>query len=71
MQVAVAPLVAGVLPTIDPRSAVAKVGAQLVGIPGTATGGTGAITYASKWQASADGVTAWADLPPTRANPWP
>ena len=56
-------LVADVLPAVDPASTTVRVGVPLLGVAGTATGGTGAITYASKWQASADGKTGWIDLP--------
>ena len=56
-------LAADVLPAVDPASTVFRVGVALLGVPGTATGGTPAITYASKWQASADGKTGWVDLP--------
>jgi hypothetical protein len=40
----------------------AEVGAALTATPGTATGGTAPITYATKWQVSADGTSGWADI---------
>ena len=40
----------------------AEVGAVLTAAPGTATGGTAPITYATKWQVSADGTSGWTDI---------
>jgi len=40
---------------------VTETGAALTATAGTATGGTAPITYATKWQVSADGATGWTD----------
>lgn len=40
----------------------ANAGSTLTATAGTATGGTAPITYATKWQISADGSSGWADI---------
>jgi hypothetical protein len=54
------PLVVGVATVI---AGAAEIGATLTATPGTATGGTAPITYATRWQVSADGTSGWADIP--------
>ena len=58
-------LVAGAATTIV---GVAETGTTLTATPGTATGGTAPITYATRWQVSADGTSGWADLPGATGN---
>jgi hypothetical protein len=57
--VAVPPLAKASDPTI---AGAAVVGGTLTATAGTATGGTAPITYATKWQVSADGTSGWADI---------
>ena len=56
---AVAPIVKATDPTV---TGTAQVGISLTATAGTATGGTAPLTYATKWQTSADGTTGWADI---------
>ena len=62
---AVPPLVAGVATVI---AGAAETGATLTATPGTATGGTAPLAYATRWQTSADGTSGWADLPGATGN---
>ncbi len=62
---AVPPLVADVATVI---AGAAETGATLTATPGTATGGTAPLAYATRWQASADGTSGWADLPGATGN---
>jgi len=56
------PVPALVQATATTVAGAAEVGAALTATPGTATGGTAPITYATKWQVSADGSTGWTDI---------
>jgi hypothetical protein len=62
---AVPSLVAGVATVI---AGAAETGATLTATPGTATGGTAPIAYATRWQTSADGTSGWADLTGATGN---